>query len=71
MKSLEADFFQKMKKGALEYAEKRNDFELFFFMYCKTQIKNTKKIKWFFVEIADHFSSYECNFYLSFCTILR
>jgi ribose transport system substrate-binding protein len=28
MKSLEADFFQKMKKGALEYAEKRNDFEL-------------------------------------------
>lgn len=28
MKSLQAEFFQEMKKGALEFAEKRNEFEL-------------------------------------------
>lgn len=28
MKSLQAEFFQEMKKGALEFAEKQNDFEL-------------------------------------------
>lgn len=28
MKSLQVDFFQEMKKGALEYAQNQNSFEL-------------------------------------------
>ena len=40
MKSLQADFFQDMKKGAIDFAQKRRDFELIIVgTDSKTEIK--------------------------------